>query len=601
MKKAMIGFLLGASLALTGCYSEFHYTNPDEPKTDLRAELEERVQMDGLDNESCYLEDQTLHFTCGIYDDVSVTFKVGFGQKGLLAYAHVSKSSFYEDASLDLFKQDSFEIYVNPSAFRKDLTAQCVQLRLSPLERHESWIGVPSENYPWTKYFLPMNYGTKIEGEINTSKMDKKSATAVGYEFYLPYSSLGLDYNPQGLAILPALVNAEGCISGAYRWDSYQHIAMTEVDRYPFFGNRVYQDQGDNLLDTDFTDVGYEIKDQTTGEAVQKGCYDQYAKIHFENSKTFDVKVEIECVKNLNNDKTPKVGIALKNETNTLAFLLDPRPNKDNYQALVVNQENGTWNWEDAPVVWGGRQSFDAVELEIIRRQDSLYFLQNGILVHKSSTNLLGNEPCGVYLLTMNYYAKFHGITYSLDSESIARKCEGLGLVNIPLSNGGFEIYSKDRFSTKKEHDSFLVTTYSGNHYEWEANVKIGEVLLEDDYPKVGLLEQNEERIHSVMLDPHKDHRNKQISCVSGNVDETNRAWIWFTPFDQSDLDFHSYTKMKIVRDHNRSKYYVNGCLVYEFDNGFGDEVSRVGMITMNHSAEFKDVRFVNLETEGEK
>ena len=407
----MMGFLLGALLALTGCYGEYHYTNPDEPKTDLRAELEEGVQMDGLDNESYYLKDQTLHFTCGIYDDVSVTFKVGFGQKGLLAYARVSKSSFYEDASLDLFKQDSFEIYVNPSAFRKDLTAQCVQLRLSPLERHESWIGVPSENYPWTKYFLPMNYGTKIEGEINTSKTDKKSATAVGYEFYLPYSSLGLDYNPQGLAILPALVNAEGCVSGAYRWDSFQNIAMTEVDRYPFFGNRVYQNQGDNILDTDFTDVGYEIKDQTTGEAVQSGCYDQYAKIHFKNSKTFDAKVEIECVKNLNNDKTPKVGIALKNETNTLAFLLDPRPNKDNYQTLVVSQENGAWNWEDAPVVWGGKQSFDAVELEIMRRQDSLYFLQNGVLVHKSSTNMLGNEPCGVYLFTMNYYAKFHGIS----------------------------------------------------------------------------------------------------------------------------------------------------------------------------------------------
>ncbi len=601
MKKSIFWFLFGASILLTGCNSEFHYVNPAEPKTDLRAELEEGVTMDGLADEPFYKEEQTLNFTCGVYDDVSVEFKVGFGRKGLLAYARVTKSNFYEDVTLDIFKQDSFEIYVNPSTFRKDLTAQCVQLRLSPLERHESWIGVPSDNYPWTKYFLSMNYGTKIYGEINASKTDKKSATAVGYEFYLPYSSMGLDYNPQGLAVLPALVNAEGCISGAYKWDSYNHIAMTEVDRYPFFGHRVYQEQGDNILHTDFTDIGYEIKDQKTGEAIQTGCYDQYAKINFDDSKIFDAKVEIECVKNLNNDQTPKVGIALKNEVNTLAFLLDPRSKKDNYQALIVSKDNGAWKWEKAPIVWGGKQSFDSVELEVIRNQDSIYFLQNGVLVYRTSADVLGGESCGVYLLTMNYYAKYRHVSYSLDSESIMNRCENLELVNIPLSSGGFVVHSKDHVSSISEHDSFLLTNYSGNHYEFESSVKIGDVLLEDDYPKIGLLEQSDQRIHSVMLDPRKDHQNKQISFVSGNVDEFNREWNWVGPFDKNDLDFDSYIEMKIVRNHNHSKYYVNNQLIYELDNGFGDERTSVGMMTMNHTADFKNVRFVNLENQGEK
>ncbi len=598
MKKAMALLLLGTSLLLSGCANEYHYVNPEEPKTDLRAPLEEGVKMDGVDDEVFYNEGQTLDFTCGVYDDVSVKFKVGFGKAGLLAYALVSKDNFYEDSTLDIFKQDSFEIYVNPSAFRIDLTAQCVQLRLSPLERHESWIGVPSENYPWTKYFLPMNYGTKIEGEVNASKTDKKKATSVAYEFYLPYSSLGLSYNPQGLAILPALVNAEGCISGAYQWDSYNHIAMNEVERYPFFGKRVYQEQGNNLLNTDFTDVGYEIKDQATGETVQSGCYDQYAKINFPDSKTFSVKARIECVKSLNGDKTPKVGIALRNEANTLAFLLDPRVKKDNYQALIVSKEEGAWNWEEAPIVWAGKQSFDSVELEILRNQDDIYFLQNGALVHKTPALALGNQACGAYLLTMNYYAKFKGVSYSLDAQAIQNRCEGLERVDIPLSSGGFSVASKDEASSFGEHDSFLVTNCSGTDYEFSASVKIGDVLLEDDYPKIGLLEQSEQKIQSVMLDPHKDHQNKQICCVSGNVDPHNREWNWSEPFDKADLDYASYIEMKIVRKGARSSYYVNGQLIRQFDNGFGKEESRVGMITMNHTAEFKNIRF---ESQGEK
>lgn len=601
MRKLFFGFLLGASILLTGCNNEFSYVNPVEPKRDLKAELEEGVIMDGLDNESFYKEEQTLNFTCGVYDDVSVKFKVGFGNKGLLAYAYVAKSNFYEDITLDIFKQDSFEIYINPSTFRKDLTAQCVQLRLSPLNRHESWIGVPCDNYPWTKYFLSMNYGTKIYGEINASKTDKKIATAVGYEFYLPYSSLGLDYNPQGLSILPALVNAEGCISGAYKWDSYNHIAMTEVDRYPFFGQRVYKEQGDNLLNTDFTDIGYEILDQKTGETIQNGCYDQYAKINFEDSKVFDAKVEIECVKSLNNDKTPKVGIALKNEANTLAFLLDPRGEKNNYETLIVNKDNGVWNWIEAPIVWGGKHSFDSVELEIIRNQDLIYFLQNGILVYKTSASVLNGKSCGVYLLTMNYYARYRRISYSLDLEPIVNRCEGLDLVNIPLSSGGFVVLSKDEVSSIGEHDSFLLANYSGNNYEFKANVKIGDVLLDDDYPKIGLLEQSNQKINSLMLDPHKDHQNKQISFVSGNVDECNRNWNWVGPFDKNDLDFDSYIEMKIVRNHNHSKYYVNDQLIYEFDNGFEDEITNVGMITMNHTADFKNPCFTRLESQGEK
>ena len=145
MKKVFIGLLFASSILLTSCNKEYSYINPNEPVTDLKATLEEGVRMDGIDDECFYNEDQTLAFKCGIYDDVDVKFKVGFGSKGLLAFAHVSKSNFYEDSSLDIFKQDSFEIYINPSTFRKDLTAQCVQFRLSPLLRHETWIGVASE------------------------------------------------------------------------------------------------------------------------------------------------------------------------------------------------------------------------------------------------------------------------------------------------------------------------------------------------------------------------------------------------------------------------------------------------------------------------
>lgn len=601
MKKVFIGFLFASSILLTSCNKEYSYINPNEPVTDLKATLEEGVRMDGIDDEFFYKEDQTLDFKCGIYNDVDVKFKVGFGSKGLLAFAHVSKSNFYEDSSLDIFKQDSFEIYINPSTFRKDLTAQCVQFRLSPLLRHETWIGVASENYPWTKYFMSINYGTRIFGEINTSKTDKNVASAVCYEFYLPYSNLGLDYNPEGLYILPALVNASGCISGAYKWDSYNHIGMSELDKYPFFGKRVYKEQTNNLINTDYTDVGYEAIDQDKGETIQKGCYDQYAKINFPDCKVFEAKVEINCIKRLNNDKTPKVGLALRNEANTVGFLLDPRVNKDNYQTLIVNRLGDIWDWENAPIVWGGKDSYEKVELEIIRNNQSIYFLQNGVLVYKSNADLLNNLDCGVYLLTMNYYARFFNIAYSLDNERIKNRCDALDLVNLPFSSNGFTINSKDNVSSIGEHDSYLVLNYYGNHYEFKANVKIGEVLLDDEYPKIGLLEQTRDKINSIMIDPHKDHLNKELCFVKGNVDESNRNWNWVASFKKDSLDFSSYIELKIIRNHNNSSYYVNNELIYETSNGFNEQISNVGMITMNHTSNYKDISFTNLGSNEDK
>ncbi|MCQ2742309.1 MAG: hypothetical protein MJ239_03315 [Bacilli bacterium] len=599
-KKSFLLLTLLPLLCACGNGGEYTYVNPEEPQKDLRPSVEEGMVMDGLDNESIYSTADTKSFFAGENKEVKADVKVAFADKGLLVHAKVTKNSkeFFENIDLDIFKQDSFELYINPSNFQDELNAGCLQFRLSPLSRRETWIGQQdvSTKYSWTKYYKPFNYGTYVDGDLNTQKGQPiKNANYVGYEYYIPYSTMGLDYNPKGLAILPALVNATSVITGAYKWYSYDNVTITDITKFPVFGSKVFRDQTGNVINTDYTDVGYDLSHQKDADpyVVQDGWNDMYARLNLPSSSNFDVKVNVELVKALKNDKYPKVGLALRNEKGKIGFLLDPRQGKNNYQALVVEREAGagSWDWDNAPIFYKGEPDYERpISMEIIRKGDKIYYLLNNQLGYVGNADVLDNGLCDAYLLTMNYYAIYKGFEMTTSEESINQKIAEIEKYDFSDSTPGIELKFDGTIEQCGPHDQWLKLSNKATNYEFSVDVLMKDVLLKDQYPKIGIAEQDESTLNCFFIDPHKNHDTYNVASCTGSTNPDARNWSWL-PSKAAYFSMKDWVNLQIVRSGDTSTYYIDNQEVYSIENKFEGD-SQVMLFTMNHTATYKNISF---------
>lgn len=596
-------FLLILLPILAGCETPtYSFVNPPEPQKDLKPAVEEGMVMDGLMTEGIYATADSKTFTGGANNDVNAKVTVAFAEKGLLVYAKVTKENneFYENIDLDIFKQDSFELYINPSNFQDELNAGCVQFRLSPRLRRETWIGQKdvATEYTWTKYYKPFNYGTHVDGLLNTSRgKDIVKANYVGYEYYIPYSSIGLDYNPKGLAILPAFVNASSVITGNYKWYSYDNVQITEITRYPIFGNKEFRDQTGNIINTDYCDVGYDLSHQKSDVpyVIQSGWNDQYARINIPTSNNFDVKVDMDLIKGLQNDLYPKVGLCIRNNFGKIALLLDPRQSKDNYEALVVNRAAGdeAWDWEHAPIFFKGEETYNKpIRLEIIRRENTIYYIMNDMLAYVGNAGVINNDICDVYLLSMNYCAQFYNIYTELDVSKIDDRLKIFNIVDYNNSTNGYSISEESEIIQKGIHDQWLMFNYSGTKYEFSVDVKLGSVFEHDLYPKIGIAEQDANKIQCLFIDPHEQHDNFEACSATGSSNPEERNWQWKAG-SRVNFDMNDFINLKMIRDGLKTTYFVNGYEVYSFTNSLTGS-SKVMLFTMNHGATYKNINFIN-------
>ena len=590
-------FLLLAFLPFISACNSYSYINPEEPQRDLKPAVESGMVMDGFDREEIYQNADSRIFYVGEDNEVKVEFKIAFAEKGMLAFAKVTKSTFFENINLDIFKQDSFELYFNPSNFNDELNTACVQFRLSPLLRRETWIGQKdvASDYAWTKYHKPFNYATHIEGNINTKRgEDIVYANYVGYEYYIPYSTMGLDYNPKGLAILPALVHAKNIV-GQYKWYSYENISINDITHYPVFGNKEYRDQTGNVVDSDYCDPGYDLSHQKDFIPVvsQSGWNDQYARVNFPAGRNFDFKVGINLIKGLHADKYPKVGLCLRNNRGKIGFLLDPRPTKDYYLACVVNRNAGDpeWDWDHSPVFYRGIRDYEQpMYLEIIRRENKVYYIMNDGLGYIGDTETLYDEDCSVYLLTMNYYATFFDFETEFDVEKIDQKLAIYNQFEFEQDGDGYGINEDNEISQIGLHDQWLRYKGKSNKYEFSVEVKIGGNLLGDEYPKVGIAEQDSGTIQTFFFDPRARHDNFEMSSCSGSTNPGKRDWEWRDNVSCV-FDMNDWNSLKIVRDLETSFYYLNDFLIYTVENNFVGGSTPM-LFTMNNQALYKNATF---------
>ena len=602
MKKINL-LVLPIALLLAGCNakggeSTYHYKNPAEPQGDYGPEVESGVVLDGKGNEAIY--DNTHIFTIQSADETDENFaevKFGFGEKGLLAYAYVSESAIFENQNQVIYDQDSFELYINPSPYKDQLRGNCSQFRISPLLREETWIGVksPVDDYTWIRYYVPFRYASHVDGKIITNEREMYddsywNSQGVGYEFYIPYTSLGLDYNPQGLDILPAMVTAHSIYEDDRVWSSYNGVAIEDLENYITIGNRVYKDQGNNVFNTDFTTSGFVLEHQLDASypyITNFGVGDQYAAFNAYGTR-YHASVRITLFHELQNDEYPKVGIGSLGEKGLTLALLDPTPAKNRFEIVLVDKKNGEpWKW--GQVSWKGPKTYDnPIQLDVVRYDDVLVYFMNGEEVFRASDKTIGSGASRPILMTMNYSARFDNFSVSTNEDDIRNMIGELDPYLSVDATSGYSL-SNNVYTQSGTNDQYGLFRYSGTSYRMSTVIRIGSALEGDLYPKIGVGEMTDDnKIQCYLFDPRPNKDNFEMVHVSKNG---TGAWSWQETFWQGTQNYNRDIKVTLERTGSTSKIYLDDVLAFTLNNnGFGSTESHPMFFTMNHSGTFSNV-----------
>ena len=601
--------LAGCSKGATVIHSNYSYVNPEEPQMYLGPEIEDGVELDGIADETFYDNTHVYRINTTFEGDTNYAeVKFGFGEKGFLAYGYVHEKEIHENDSVLIYQQDSFELYINPGIYKDELRSNCLQVRLSPNQRTESWIGLKSHitDYTWTYYVVPFGYGTHIDGKVITTEAEDRNpefqnSQGVGYEFYIPYSSLGLDYNPQGLDILPAMVYAHSVDSGDHVWSSYNNVDIDDLNNWITIGNRVFKNQGNNIFDTDRSSSGFSLSsqlDQTYPYVAQFGIHDQYGYYNA-HSTAYYAKARITLYHELEGDQYPKVGIGSINDKGTTVMLLDPRPAKNNYQALLVNRPgNGEWKWGEAPIDWKGTQTYNnPILFEIARLDNTIYYYMNGEKIFTGNASTLNNEAAYPILMTMNYSALFDECYITTDRDAVADRIGGVDpYLDFSISGTGYS-NNNGVYSQNGSYDQCGVFKINSTKYTMSCDINIGVPLNGDLYPKIGIGEKTDTFVRAYLMDPRPTKDCYEVCAIERDFTIPDSNWNWgeITPFWQGTRSYNRTINLKIERDGSVSKFYMDGILALTInDNKFGSEPSHPMFMTMNHSGTFSNIVVTN-------
>ncbi len=391
------------------------------------------------------------------------------------------------------------------------------------------------------------------------------------------------------------MVTAHSVYDDDHVWSSYNGVGIDDLKNYISVGNRTYKDQGNNVFNTDLTSSGFLLDHQLDEQypyVKNFGIHDQYCYFNA-NSDVYYAKARITLYHELENDKYPKVGLGSINSDGTSIMLLDPRPNKDNFQALLVDRVSGQdWRWGDAPISWKGQQTYaNPILLEIVRYENEIYYYMNGELIFTGGTSFLGNKVSYPVLMTMNYSALFDQCSVTTDREEVEARIGGIDpYLDHSLSTAGFTYYD-GVISQNGTADQFGVLKTQGTTYTLSVDITLGNNLNGDLYPKIGVGEISNSKIQAYLFDPRPNKDCFEMVHVTGNA-TGDRAWQWQEVFWQGEKNYDRVIHVKLVRSADTSYIYLDDILAFTLsNNGFGSDTTHPMFMTMNHSGTFSNIQ----------
>lgn len=161
--------------------------------------------------------------------------------------------------------------------------------------------------------------------------------------------------------------------------------------------------------------------DLAVGERVaQTGNGIQYAYFKDIYAESYLARTTVTLGNNLAGDQFPKIGmLAGKGADGEIAFLFDPRPNKDVKDIIAVNKRaGGIWEWPGTLVWLHGLDYGRPIEMTVVRTGGTMYFFVDGTMVFRLDDIILSG-PAQPGLMTMNHSGAYEESYATTDAAEI--------------------------------------------------------------------------------------------------------------------------------------------------------------------------------------
>lgn len=306
--------------------------------------------------------------------------------------------------------------------------------------------------------------------------------------------------------------------------------------------------------------LGFNVENEAA--VTQSGAQDQYVYYKDISSTRYLATTTILIGSNLNNDQYPKVGmVAGKSPEGEIAFIFDPRPNKDVLDILAVNRPTGgDWQWPGSIVWLHGLNYADEITMTVVRDGSTMYYFIDTALVYKVD-NILLTSASQPGLLTMNHSASYFDSYATTDDASIDAFLSNYKFNQVTdyaftgegnFSFSGNDIHINPNSYHVDEVQNLIVSeaiTLSGDFYVTYDVTEVTYAPMEWVWPKLSTL----------LI---RDNGHRDFLALGANVQKQNRfetnvgGWLNWHTFDQ--MDWTEGFNIRIERTIQNSQSYIS-------------------------------------------
>lgn len=340
--------------------------------------------------------------------------------------------------------------------------------------------------------------------------------------------------------------------------------------------------------------IGFDYEAATEYAIQQTLGGERHAYFKVVNHSTYMVSSIISIQSILNNDAFPKSGIIVAEDSQRkIVFLLDPLPNLTQTVGVILTYDKATqaYHWGSPIELPATIDYTEGVHVTAVRDGNRIVVVVDNVIVLDQTFTIEASSESG--FMTMNTVATFTNYQASTQTAEVQSFLDDLFVENDYYENStiGFDVSSNDGNAIQSGgHDQWtFFKAINATRYGFSINLSIGEILNQDDYPKVGLIfGQNDARLVTFLLDPLPNFSNYEgILVPRDRIGDIWQDWQW-GPGDAlpDGTDYYDVINIKIVRDDELAYIFVNDQLVLVREHGLiGD--SQPGLFTMNMTAEY--------------
>lgn len=332
---------------------------------------------------------------------------------------------------------------------------------------------------------------------------------------------------------------------------------------------------------TEGVDLSHDNGDNPYISMVAGGPQYAYVNDVYTDQLVFEAIFKVKEI--FNEDGYPKFGIMINGTTEMVKFYVDMKTDLTCESVGVVHQPTGGEDdWTNACTASISKLNLaeEDITLKLVRDGENYYFYVNGVLILCEKGALCDeNTAVGIFSFNtgMDVYDYSHLEDSAAKSEIAQAKKDSYSLVGDFFGKSG-SYTSSDVIDFSTDHGSnpslvldankgtplyTFINDFTSKQFYFETEVKVSDILSNENYPKFGLLVQDSKEMVKFYLDMNQEKQVAQVGVVhqlTGKEDDwANQSTALFS----KKLDLSKDTvKLSLLRNGTAYYFYVNDELI---------------------------------------